>query len=382
MGGAEISVERIAERLVKNGYEVSVITTSPNGKRYCEDINGVKVYRVNFTNISTPYTSQKQPMIIKSIYYIINLWSPCSYITVKTILKKEKPNIVHINTFKGLSLSVFSAVKSLEYPLVYTAHDYALICPGTHFINPSDMICINPSKLCELYVKIQKFIFDNKPDVVTAPSQFVIDKLKASGLLKGVKTIKLPHGIELSDEKTEKRYGIIDILYVGGLNKLKGVHILIYAFKKLKYTNIKLHIIGKGKDEDEFKKMAESDQRIIFHGFVSDEELVRLYQKANITVVPSIWFEVFGLIIIESFKFGTPVIGSRIGGIPEIIEDGYNGLLFDAGNVDELRDKLEYLIDKPSELRRLEEGAFESVKRYDMDEHIRKLAALYNNMQR
>ena len=381
IGGAEISVRRTAEGLVRKGHEVLVITTSSNRKRYSEEINGVKVHRLNFTNIYTPYTLQKQPIIIKPIYYIINLWSPYSYVAVKNILKKEKPDVVHINNFKGLSLSCFSAVKSLKYPLIFTAHDYSLICPGTHLVNTSGMICKNPSRLCKLYVKVQKFIADNKPDLVTAPSWFVIDKLKARGFFENVKTMKLPLGIEIGDEKAEKGYDIIDILYVGGLSKPKGGLILISVFKELEPENIRLHIVGKGIDEDEFKESADSDQRIIFHGYIPDEELVQLYQKANITIVPSIWYDNSPMVIYESLMNRTPVIGSRIGGIPELIEDGYNGFLFEAGNADELKRILENLIENPSKLKRLEDGAFESVEKYGMDEHIRKLEEIYDKIQ-
>ncbi len=79
---------------------------------------------------------------------------------------------------------------------------------------------------------------------------------------------------------------------------------------------------------------------------------------------------------------GTPVIGSRIGGIPELIEEGYNGFLFDAGDADELKTILEGMIEKPGELQRLEKGAFESVKKYDMDKHIRTLEKLYRALMR
>ena len=139
--------------------------------------------------------------------------------------------------------------------------------------------------------------------------------------------------------------------------------------------------MGKGKDEDEFKKIAGSDQRIIFHGFVPDEELTQLYQKANVVVVPSIWYDNSPMVIYESLMNGTPIIGSRIGGIPELLEDGYNGFLFEAGNVNELKTILENLIESPSELKRLEKGAFESVKKYDMGEHIKKLEEIYDEIQ-
>ena len=382
LGGGEISVKRTAEGLVKRGHDVLVITTSPNRKSSIEDINGVRVYRINPLNLYTMYNHQKQPEILKLIWHGIDLWNPHSYVVVKNILKKEKPDVVHINNFKGLSLSVFSAAKRLNLPLSFIAHDYSLICPRANLLTGSGEICTAPSRLCKAYVKIQKFIVNNKPDVVTAPSQFVIGKLKLEGLFESVKMMKLPLGIELSDEKPKKSYDTIDILYVGSLSRPKGVHILINAFKELESENIKLHIIGKGVDENGFKKIAESDQRIIFYGFVPDEKLMQLYQKANVVVVPSIWYDNSPLVIYESLMSGTPVIGSRIGGIPELIEDGYNGFLFEAGNVDELKDKLEYLIEKASELKALEEGAFESVKKYSMDEHIRKLEGIYLEIYR
>ena len=377
IGGAEISVKRVADGLVKRGHEVFVITTTTNGNTFIEEVGGVKVYRINPLNIYAMYHHQGQPEILKPIWHGIDLWNPHFYVVVKNILKKEMPDVVHINNFKGLSLSVFSAAKRLNLPLIFTAHDYSLVCPRANLLNGSGEICTVPPRLCKVYVKIQKYLVDNKPDVVTAPSQFVIDKLKEAGLFEGVKTMKLPLGIELSDEKAEKDYDIIDILYVGGLSRHKGVHILLNAFKELEFENIKLHISGKGKDEDEFKKIAGSDKRIIFHGFVPDEELMQLYQKANFSVVPSIWYDNSPMVIYESLMNGTPVIGSRIGGIPELIEDGYNGFLFEAGDEDELRSKLESLIENTSDLKRLGECAFESVKKYDMDEHIPNLEKLY-----
>lgn len=83
------------------------------------------------------------------------------------------------------------------------------------------------------------------------------------------------------------------------------------------------------------------------------------------------------MVIYESLMNRTPVIGSRIGGFPELVEDGYNGYLFEAGNMDKLKSILENLIKNPSELKRLEEGAFESVNKYSMDRYIKKLEKMY-----
>ena len=97
-------------------------------------------------------------------------------------------------------------------------------------------------------------------------------------------------------------------------------------------------------------------------------------------MVPSIWYDIAHGVICESFNYGIPVIGSRIGGIPELIEDGYNGYLFEAGNEQELKNALDRLINNPQELKRLETGAFESRKKYDIEDHINHLETLFKEL--
>jgi len=382
VGGAEIVVKKVAEEIVKKGHDVTVITTSKNKKSNCEIINNVTIYRINPMNLFPYFTMSEQAKSIKPFFFIYDLFNPYPNTIVKKILKREKIDIVHINNFRGLSLSIFSAVKSLNIPLVFTAHDFSLICIKASFLNSSNEICMNPSKLCKTYVKIQKKIVDNKPDLIIAPSQFVINKLINAGFFKNVKMTVLPLGIELNNKKVEKSYSIIDIFYVGGLSRHKGVHILINSFKKIEQKNVRLHIFGEGADEDEFREMGNSDKRIMFHGFVSNEKLMRLYYKANITVVPSICYDNSPMVIYESLMHGSPVIGSRIGGIPELVEEEYNGFLFEAGNVGELRKIFENILPNVPQLKRLEQGAYESAKKYDMNEHIRNLEKKYRDIQR
>ena len=381
-GGAEIYVRRVAEKLTQQGLKVIVITTNSkiSIKPSIEEKNGVKIYRSHPLNIYAVYNTLSKPALIKPIWYGIDLLNLHSYKVIKDILIKEKPDIVHIHNFKGFSLA-FNAVKSLNVPLIFTAHDYFIECPKENLFRSSCKVCHAPPIICRLYAKIQRYIKNNKPDVVTAPSQFVIDKLKKDGFFKRTKTIKLSLGIEFTEnEKIEKDYEIIDILYVGRLNRYKGLHILINAFKELEHKNIRLHIVGEGEDMEESKKIAGSNPDITFYGFMSERELIELYKKANIVVVPSIWYEVFGIVIIESFKYGTPVIGSNIGGIPELIENGYNGYLFEAGNVDGLKKALNNLINNQKELKRLSDNAFESVKKYSMEGHIKRLRNLYEEL--
>lgn len=379
IGGAENYVKKITMKL-KNTHEIILISTSigfhPNISLDTKD--GYKIYRFQPLNFYAGYDAIRAPRYIKHIRYLINLWNPHSYITIKNILKKEEVDIVHTHNLRMgcLSTSTFTAIKSLKILHIHTLHDYQLLSPWSALLK-GDKIIKKFKFLDRRSMDINKYL-TRSVDVVTAPSKFVLDMHLKYDFFKNAKHIVLPLGIELDNrERIEKDYKIIDILYIGRLVKSKGVHILINVFKELEHKNIRLHICGKGNDEDKLKKIAGSDQRILFHGFVPDEELMKLYQKANVVVVPSIWYDNSPMVIYESLMDGTPIIGSRIGGIPELVEDGYNGFLFEAGNVDDLKEILENLIKNPSELKGLEDNAFKSAKKYDMEEHIKKLEELY-----
>lgn len=380
LGGAEVSVKKVSEELVKKGHEVIVITT-PFSENDVEIINGVKIYQVKPLNLYEIYHHPNQSMLLKPLWHIIDLWNPYDERIIENILKTENPDVVHIHNFKGLSLSSFAPAKSLKIPLVFTAHDYSLVCMRANLLNSSGEICKNPSALCKIYNQIQKHLAKNKVDLLISPSQFVINKLKSNGLFKDVKSKKIPLGIELKDnEKFEKDYSQTNILYVGNLGEHKGVHILLKAFRKIENMNIRLDIVGKGLCSEKLKSMSENDNRIKFHDFLEGKELIKMYQQANLTVVPSIWYDNSPMVIYESFSCRTPVIGSKIGGIPELIEDGFNGYLFEAGNVNELQKLLENLIDSPETLKKLEQGTYESVQRYTMDKHIKQLETEYQKL--
>ena len=380
LGGAEVSVKKVSEELVKKGHEVIVITT-PFSENDVEIINGVKIYQVKPLNLYEIYHHPNQSMLLKPLWHIIDLWNPYDERIIKNILKTENPDIVHIHNFKGLSLSSFAPAKSLKIPLVFTAHDYSLVCMRANLLNSSGEICKNPSALCKIYNQIQKHLAKNKVDLLISPSQFVINKLKSNGLFKDVKSKKIPLGIELKDnEKFEKDYSQTNILYVGNLGEHKGVHILLKAFRKIENMNIRLDIVGKGLCSEKLKLMSQNDNRIKFHDFLEGKELLKMYVHSNLTVVPSIWYDNSPMVIYESFSYGTPVIGSKIGGIPELIEDGFNGYLFEAGNVNELQQLLETLIDSPETLEKLEQGTYESVQKYTMEKHIEQLEKEYQKL--
>jgi len=380
LGGAEIYAERVAKYLAKEN-EVIVITTKPFSglsslKPSVEYKDRVKIYRFFPLNFYYTYYCAQKTFLVKPFWHLIDLWNPHSYFVIKNIAKKEKPDVVHTHNLGGLSTSAASAIRPLRIPHVHTLHDYALLSPWSNLLRSGKIIKkFNIfDKICQ---KVKRY-FMNEVDVIIAPSKFVMNGHIKNGFFLNCKKIVLPSGIELPKQKSvEKSYEIIDILYVGQVSEYKGVDILIKASKKIDSDNTQLHIIGEGAGLEKFKKLAGGDKRIKFYGFLQRQELKELYKKANLLIVPSICYDNSPTVIYESFSFGIPVIGSRIGGIPELIEEGYNGFLFEAGNVEELEDMINKVIKKPEQLREMGRNALDFVKKYEITVHVSELMKIY-----
>ncbi len=373
IGGAETYVHIISEALAITN-EVTVICIS-NQRKGIDYVNGVKVIRIKPSNFYALFDCASKPIYLKTLWHIRSLTNRHIYQHVKKILKKEKPEIVHTHNLQTSPL-IFKAIHELTIPHIHTLHDYSLLCPRTSLLHESGQICENPKLPCLFYKNFKKRLLN--ANIVVAPSQFILNKHFEHGFFKKMKTQKLPYGVNLPDKEIKKNNDSIDILYVGQLSKHKGLQILIKAFKQVQRVDLHLNICGRGKDEEEFKNLAYRDNRIKFHGFLSKEKLYYLYSRANVLIVPSLWYEPSGLVMYEAFVHGTPVIGSRIGGISELIHDGENGFLFESRNEKELVEILNVL--SSSILNEFSYKILREREMYGIKVHIQKLRVLYKNI--
>ena len=380
LGGAEIVVEKMAKSMIERGHEVIVITTSPDEEEHILEDDSVKIFQLNTTKLYPTYKQTEPQGVKKPLWHLFDLWNGATLSAVKDILVRESVDIVHINNFKGLSLSCFKAGKDLNIPVVYESHDFSFICPRANLIRGNNTLCENRNFICNEYVNIQRRLLDDNVDLLISPSQFMIDKFHDNNFFNNVRCVKIPLGVEYSSNKTIKDYETIDITYIGTLGKHKGVHTLISAFKDIDNENIKLHIIGKGYDEDEFKQLAMDDDRIVFHGFVDNKDILKFYEQTNVLVIPSICYDNSPLVIYESFSTGTPVIGSDIGGIPELVMEDYNGFLFESNNPESLKKKLVKVIKNKELLKKLEDNAFNSLPDNSMETMIDQIISEYTKL--
>jgi glycosyltransferase involved in cell wall biosynthesis len=387
VGGAEVCAERISRNLAENGHTVVIITQRNfNGigsllpKLDCK--GQMKIYSFFPLNIFSIYNAHKKPFFLKGLWRLADLFNFVPAILIHCIIRKEKPDIINNHIIHGFSpFFLVRLLKKTGIPLAQTIHSYGFICPKCDLLRRGGVICIKPAFFCTVFRKVSAKITDRVFDRVIFPSSFSLGVYQKFGFFSTSNKIVLPNGIEISDHNPHKPYrtktDYFRILYAGRLVRIKGVHILISAFRQLSYKEALLYITGEGSYEKTLKEMAAGDRRIHFLSKQSWLQLKELYTTCDVTVLPSIYYEILGNVLLESLASGTAVIGSRIGGIPEIIQDGINGFLLNPGEVITLKELLKYCIEHPEQLALMGHNAFLSARRYDLRMHIQKLEGIY-----
>jgi glycosyltransferase involved in cell wall biosynthesis len=298
-----------------------------------------------------------------------------------------------------MSTSILPVLKDAGLPVVQTLHDYKIACPNTSFVS-HDSICESckglryyqmTRKRCkrgslmasllattEMYFHTLFRLYEPNIDVFISPSDFLAHKIREHGITKPIVTI--PNFIEPNQFHPCNNPDNYFIL-VGRLVKIKGVMTLLEAVHRLG-SNVELRIAGTGEMEDEMRTFVrENDLNVKFLGHLDTPELVQVVQNALATVQPSEWYENYSMTVIESLACGTPVIGSNIGGIPEQIMDGQNGLLFEPGNAEHLASQMLYLLDNRDiaiEMGRVGRRQVESVNNPEV--HYGQTIQLYDDL--
>lgn len=282
----------------------------------------------------------------------------------RSLVEQFKPDVVHIhNIFYQISPSFLKVTKERNIPVVGTLHDYHPVCANNNLYHHGKLCrdcfsksslyiirnrCYNESLKASIlaylsfsFRKISK-IYEPLVDIWISPSRFLYDIIAAGGFNKNKLRI-LPYIIESNMEEVLYKEENKDegyVLFSGRYETHKGVMTLLKAAENLK--EIKFVLAGSGPYETNIKNYICTKElhNVEVKSFLCRVELNALIKKARIIVVPSEWYENYPYSILEAMAFGKAVVASSIGGIPELIHDGYTGLLFEAGNVKDLIRKL------------------------------------------
>lgn len=307
------------------------------------------------------------------------------------LLDDFKPDVVHLNNIHTqLSPIVAELAHKRGVKVVWTLHDYKLLCPRYDCLNNSVICekcfgseknfclkfnCIKGSKLAS-FIGWREAILWNRErledctNVFLCPSKFMSNKMLQGSFAPS--KIHVLHNF-LNIDLDKDRYDAKDdyFCFVGRLSQEKGLRTLISAANRLPYI---LKIIGDGPMLDNLKTIA--GKNVEFLGRKQWEELRDIVGSARFSVIPSEWYENNPLSVIESLCLGTPVLGARIGGIPELIEEDINGMTFESKNVDDLVEKIECMMGKSFDYADI---ARTSHDKYSSETYYQKLMEIYKN---
>lgn len=352
-GGSETYVYNLGKYLSAMGHEVQYF-----GMEHENNIlkNNLDLY-TDKMDFHTASAVRKLQYSLKTIY------SREAKMKIRRILQDFKPDVVHLNNFNyQLTPSIIVEIENWKKAyqrnckIVYTAHDYQLVCPNHMLRNPITNTnctkclegnfvhcmkdkCIHGSKMKSINGMLEAFFWKkykiyDKIDTIICCSKFMKSVLDQNPIFKN-KTIVLQNFVKpinnLSAEK--KDY----VLYFGRYSEEKGIKNLLKVCKKL--PNIPFIFAGTGDLENDMKGIP----NVKNVGFKKGDELVNLIKQARFSVYPSDWYENCPFSVIESQMYGTPVLGADIGGIPELIQNGKTGELFESGNIIDLKTKIEML---------------------------------------
>ncbi len=402
IGGAEEIYFRTAEILEKNGSQSKFFSMHHLKNLPCE----TSEYFMPFIDVTSGVN-----VINSTIAACRTLYSFKARRLISRLLDRYSVDIVHIHDMhRQMSPAILLEFQRRRIPAVMTLHNYKMICPsflmiannkpceacnGGEYINAMKTKCVKDSFPRSALIFVEAYfhhkildIYKNV-DIFIAPSLFMKRKHEEMGFKKEI--VHLPYPLDiynfdksLSNVKINKIANNDTFIYFGRLEPEKGLFTLVDAIGILSQSHIgkqiKFKIIGEGSLKEELKIRVKRKglTGVTFPGFLKGENLYREVMESMAVVLPSEWYENYPVSVMETLVLGKPVIGSRIGGIPEMVKDHETGLTFESGNSADLSEKLRQLLDNPSRAAEMGRNArMFAEKEFDIENHYAKLMEIY-----
>jgi glycosyltransferase involved in cell wall biosynthesis len=335
-GGAERTVRTLAETLVQNGHKASVVSLAHDGRASQGQLNGVTTYFVPLANIVAPWAPRRPSAALRAAFHAIDVYNPVMGARVADVLEREKPDIVQTGNLKGFSVAVWYEAKRRGVPVVQMLHDYYLGC-GNSAMFRSGRVCDRQCGRCRA-VSLVRRQASHIPVEVIALSDRMLGKFRDCGFFCEPSRTTVIHGICASRPPTEvspRKPGPLTVGFLGRIEPTKGLETLLEAARPVDRDLLRVLVAGSG-DEAYVTGLK---QRYDGPGmeFVGYSQPSTFFATIDVLAVPSIWEEPLGRVIYEAYAYGVPVIVSRAGGMPEIVDEGETGYVVPPSDPDALR---------------------------------------------
>jgi len=340
-GGAEAAVLDLAHRLVARGHSVALVVHH-DGKAVERGLDrGVRVYALPNRNFYYGFDGAKRPGPLRLAWHALDSANFLMAAAFGKILDEEKPDVVNSHVLVGLSQLVWREADRRNVPVVHYLHEYGSMCPrGSAFRN--ERLCATPCLTCKGLTAPRKRL-SGLVDTVIGVSRFTLQRHLDWGFFPNARAAVIPNVFQNLAFRGRKPAadGLLRLGYFGRLIPDKGAHVLLDAVQRLPREGWTLDIAGTGDDGYLAALRAKARKNVRFLGWTKAEAF---FDAVDVMVLPSIWPDPQPRVTFEAFMHGVPVIGARAGGIPEEIDEGRTGWLFDANDPESLaavlRDRL------------------------------------------
>ncbi len=406
IAGSEVYTYNLA-RALGDRHDVRVFTREP-GMKY-----------ENFTSRDLVYEGVRVRTVKYNIHPISHPLEPyAAQLSSKPLeklfgdfLDEFQPDLVHFQHTMHLSPSLIAVAKQRGLPVVHHLHDYWYMCRQVQLLTLDDRICSGPESgmkcrqcLSNRFVRVPGlgglfrllgggfYVYRNsvmrkmlcQADLLITPSLFLKRKFVEFGIPEE-KIRFSEYGMNakpyenIQPHRWERpiRFG-----FLGTIVPHKGVHIAVDVFKKLDPSEARLDIYGQtveGKVENYAEDLEKSaGPNVHFHGAVDNDQIAEVLSRIDVLIVPSTWHETFCIVVREAMMAGVPSIASNVGAIPQVMEDGRTGMLFEPGNADDLLSKVRKIIADPDQINRFRANMPSSFK--TIDDNARELEEIYSDL--
>lgn len=384
-GGAEVMVHQLACGLRQRGVDVEVITTCDlNQKSVVEDVvDGVKVTRFHPPNLYWANDKSPRSRLRKLAWRTIASLNLVAAWRFARILRKIRPDIVHTHNIAYFSPLIFPLIRWSGAKVVHTAHDYYIVCPLWTLVCQNSPQAIHRAGACKPYRAWTLGLMQGV-DVFAAPSQSLIDG-HLPFFRRRPRITVLRNGTNLPDfgaaPKPSRHDGRTRFLFLGQMIPEKGVEVMLNAIMQIpRDAPVEFHIAGSGPLQTRIEDAATTDPRIHFHGFVKAEAKTQLLAMADVMLFPSIWPENAPIAILEAMAAGMTIIGSDIGGVPELVRHDSNGLLVVPNDADDLAKAITLLSDDAELRGRLQARSQERSADFSVERMVDNYIELYSSV--
>lgn len=359
VGGAEVVVQEQAAALSSRGYDVFVVCLGKTESVRQEVVSGIKVYRIPYSNRYWIHDRFSRSAVDKVLWHLKDRYNRDIAGYLSGIVEEEKPQLAICHNLSGLSVSVWDVLGRAGVKVMQYVHDQYLVCLKSISFN-GVAYCEHPCLECSLTKSLARRK-SSGVDALVAVSDYLAQRMISLGYFKDVPCRVIHNARNLPEQLNARRaHKEMTFGYIGAVSRAKGVHVLLEAYRD-SGIDARLLIAGSCEDreyEAELKSLCGDSGRVEFLGRVDSSDF---YPKIDCLVVPSLCPDSFPTVAFESCASGVPVVASDIGGVPEIVKEGVNGILFNPGDTAQLAGILGRLAADPSILEHLSVQCRDSV---------------------